>query len=140
MLGQIFGFVKDIINPVTKMVDELTTTDEEKLKLKNKLQQIENDLAVSVMKHEEEQIKAQRDIIVAEIQSGWLTRNWRPILMISITAIVVNNYILYPYLSMFTEKAIILELPDKLWNLMTIGVGGYIASRGGEKIIEKLKK
>ena len=140
MLGQIFGFVKEMIKPFTKMIDDITTTEEEKLQLKNKLQEIENSLAVSIMKHEEEQIKAQRDIIVAEIKSGWLTRNWRPILMISITAIVVNNYILYPYLSMFTEKAIILDLPDKLWNLMTIGVGGYIASRGGEKIIEKLKK
>ena len=59
--------------------------------------------------------------------------------MLSIVAIVVNNYILFPYLSMFTDKVVILELPNALFNLMTVGVGGYIVGRSGEKIIDKYK-
>ena len=60
--------------------------------------------------------------------------------MVSITAIVVNNYILVPYLQLFGLPAQILELPDKLWNLMTLGVTGYIAGRSGEKIVELWRK
>jgi hypothetical protein len=41
---------------------------------------------------------------------------------------------------MFTDKAIVLELPDKLWNLMLVGVGGYIAGRTGEKITDTIKR
>ena len=71
---------------------------------------------------------------------SWLQRNWRPILMLTIVAIVANNYLIYPYLSLFTEKAMVLELPERLWNLMTLGVGGYIAGRSAEKIIDRWKK
>lgn len=140
MINEIFGFVKNIISPVTEMIDDITTTDEEKLTLKNKLAEIENALAVKIMEHEEKTVSSQKEIIVAEIKSGWLSRSWRPILMLSITAIIVNNYILYPYLSLFGVPAVALELPEKLYNLMTIGVGGYVVGRSGEKIVEKLKK
>ena len=29
-------------------------------------------------------------------------------------------------------------VPDKLWNLIMIGIGGYITSRGAEKTIPKI--
>lgn len=38
--------------------------------------------------------------------------------MLVIITIVANNYILYPYLSIFTDKVRVLDLPDKLWTLM----------------------
>lgn len=79
-------------------------------------------------------VQAQAEILVAEIKgASALQRNWRPILMLTIVAIVANNYILYPYLSLFTSKAVVLDLPDKLYNLMSIGVGGYIVGRSAEK-------
>ena len=53
--------------------------------------------------------------------------------------IVANNYLIYPYLALLGIQATPLELPDKLWNLMTLGVGGYVAGRTGEKIIETWK-
>lgn len=64
---------------------------------------------------------------------SWLQRNWRPLLMLVFVAIVANNYIIFPYLSLFTEKTVMLELPDKMWTLMVIGVGGYIGGRTVEK-------
>jgi hypothetical protein len=82
-------------------------------------------------------VQAQTAVLVAEVQGqSWLQRNWRPILMLVIVAIVGNNYILYPYLSMFTSKAVVLDLPEKLYNLMTVGVGGYIVGRSTEKSLE----
>jgi len=51
-----------------------------------------------------------------------------------IITIVANNYILYPYLSIFTDKVRVLDLPDRLWQLMEIGVGVYILGRTAEKV------
>lgn len=79
--------------------------------------------------------QAQGQIVIAEAQGqSWLQRNWRPLLMLTIIIIVANNYILYPYLSMFTDKAQVLNLPSELWSLMQIGIGGYIVGRTVEKI------
>ena len=84
----------------------------------------------------ENQIK----VLLAEMGGNWLQKSWRPILMLCIVAIVANNYILFPYMSLFTAKAVVLELPDKLWNLLQIGVGGYIVGRSAEKIAGTLKQ
>lgn len=76
-------------------------------------------------------------IIVAEIQGeSWLQRNWRPLLMLTCIAIIANNYVLYPYLKLFFAAAPLLELPDALWELLKIGVGGYIVGRSVEKGID----
>ncbi len=79
--------------------------------------------------------EARSNVIMAEAQGqSWLQRNWRPLLMLVIIVIVANNYILYPYLSIFTDKVRVLDLPDRLWQLMEIGVGGYILGRTVEKV------
>lgn len=79
--------------------------------------------------------EARSNVIMAEAQGeSWLQRNWRPLLMLVIIVIVANNYILYPYLSIFTNKIKVLDLPDRLWQLMEIGVGGYILGRTFEKV------
>ncbi|MBI9081933.1 MAG: hypothetical protein JEY79_19605, partial [Pseudodesulfovibrio sp.] len=61
-------------------------------------------------------VEAQASIIVAEAQGeSWLQRNWRPVLMMSIVAIVVNNYLLVPYGELFFPGSVkVLELPEAL--------------------------
>ena len=50
-------------------------------------------------------LASQRDIILAEATSdSWLTKNWRPLLMLLITFIIFNNYVIYPYLSLFAAS------------------------------------
>jgi hypothetical protein len=86
---------------------------------------------------------ARAEIIKTEAASGnWLTSAWRPILMLIITAIVAMNYLIFPVLALFmdTGKVFALDLPKELWNLLTIGVGGYIVGRSGEKMVDKWKK
>lgn len=79
--------------------------------------------------------EAQAKVIIAEAQGeSWLQRNWRPILMLTIVFIVMNNYVIAPYISLFGYKSLALELPETMWNLMNIGVGGYVVGRSGEKI------
>jgi len=70
---------------------------------------------------------------------SWLQRNWRPILMLTIVSIIFNNYVLAPYLSLFTDKVAILDLPGGVWALLNVGGGGYVAGRSGEKIAKIVK-
>ncbi|MDO9535086.1 MAG: 3TM-type holin [Bacillota bacterium] len=86
-----------------------------------------------------EEIRASAEIIKTEATGSWLQKNWRPMLMLTIIAIIFNNYVLFPYLSMFTSKAVILELPGGLWALLNVGVGGYVAGRSAEKIFSLRK-
>jgi len=131
----------DIFDPVAKIVDETVTSKEEKQTLFNELEKIKNQASENILKYQTELLKAQAKIVEAEAGGeSFLQRNWRPILMLVVVAIVANNYLLFPYLSMFTEKAVMLDLPDGLYNLMTIGVGGYVVGRSAEKTVKNLKK
>jgi hypothetical protein len=56
--------------------------------------------------------------------------------MLTIVAIVANNYMTSPYIRLFFDESVILEFPDKLWNLLQIGVGGYVITRSADKIAE----
>lgn len=79
-------------------------------------------------------------IIRAEANSqSWLTRNWRPITMMVFVVIIANNYILYPYLSLFFREAPMLEIPPDMWDLLKLGIGGYIAGRSIEGAVGKWK-
>jgi hypothetical protein len=60
--------------------------------------------------------------------------------MLTFVAIVANNYILAPYLDLFFEAGLVLEMPDQLWSLIQIGLGGYVVGRSGEKLMETWKR
>lgn len=85
-------------------------------------------------------LDAAMNIIVAEATSKHrLTAMWRPITMLTFVAIIANNYLLYPYLTLFWNSAPLLELPPDLWGLLKIGLGGYVVGRSVEKSIEKYR-
>lgn len=83
------------------------------------------------------QLTAQSDVIKAEAgSSSWITASWRPILMLVFTAIVANNYILAPYLQAMFHVGLSLALPPEMWDLLKIGVGGYVVGRSVEKAVD----
>lgn len=133
--------ITDFSKPLFNFIDELHTSDEEKLKLKNELTTIQNGLNEKMIELESQVIKAKQEIIKSESQGqSWLQRNWRPLLMLIVIIIIANNYIIFPYLSFLNLKIKMLELPTELFTLLTIGVGGYVIGRSGEKISKNLKK
>ena len=144
----ILTFISEIFRPATKLIDELHTSDEERLALKKQLDEISAGVQIKmielehkVLEYETKVLEAQQAVTLAEAQGkSWLQRNWRPTLMMVIIAIIANNYLLFPYLSLFTNKVKMLELPNELFTLLSIGVGGYIVGRSGEKIAQSLKQ
>jgi hypothetical protein len=86
------------------------------------------------------ELETAMSIITAEAKSDhWIVAAWRPITMLTFVAIVANNYIVYPYLSLFWHEAPVLQLPPDLWDLLKIGLGGYVVGRSVEKTAKHLK-
>jgi len=75
--------------------------------------------------------KMQTEIIVAEAKGNWLQRSWRPILMLAFGFIVIYVKFVAP---LFDLK--IPELENEFWNLLQIGIGGYVIGRTGEKMMK----
>lgn len=87
-----------------------------------------------------EELTAASAIITAEARGSTLQRNWRPLLMLTVVAIIANNYLLLPYARAFGLPIPLLTLLDGLWSLLTLGVGGYVIGRSGEKSTANLRK
>lgn len=105
--------IGNIFDKAVNVIDKFVPDKDLAAKLRQELE-----LTFTQINHTEfiESLKAQSQLVLGEIQGkSWLQRNWRPILMLATVAIVVNNYIIYPYLSLFGAPSVILELPDELW-------------------------
>lgn len=80
-------------------------------------------------------------IIIAEAQgASWLQRNWRPGIMALFGVIIFNNYILNPWISAMFDVEVVMEIPEQMWGLLKLGIGGYIVGRSVEQGITKWKK
>ena len=134
------SLITDGIKAIGSIFDNVSTTDEERLEIKNKLQVIQNDMTSKMLTYEAEITKYQSEVIIAEAKGeGWLQKNWRPSLMAIFGIIVANNYILAPYLDAMFDWTVVLEIPEQLWGLLKLGVGGYIGGRSIEKGIKLWK-
>ena len=121
------SLIGNVANKAVGVVDQFVTDKDQANKLKSALVQRFTDSA-------DKELKAKASIIKAEATGeSWLQRNWRPLLMIVIVAVIANNYLLAPYLGAIFGVGLQLDLPERLWDLMTIGVGGYVTGRTVEK-------
>ena len=129
-LPVIGNILKDIFGLIDQKIEDKDKANELKAGIQMKLLENEHDEIQTL-------VQAQAEIVKAEAQgTSWIQRSWRPLLMMMIIFIIFNNYILFPYAHLFTDKAIMLQLPDWMPELMKIGVGGYIVGRSGEKIVK----
>lgn len=104
----------------------------------DKRDEIERETKLALLEHTDSLEKIRGEIILAEAKSaGWLTSSWRPLLMMVVIAIIAVNYLIFPLVAIWYPQimANLLALPEQLWNLLTLGVGGYVVGRSGEKMI-----
>jgi hypothetical protein len=126
----ILSFIGGIFKPATDLINNMHTSTEEKLTLKNKLTVIENTMTAKVIDYETKLLAAKTSIITAEATGeSWMQRNWRPITMLTFLGLVVCDS--FGWLAN--------PLAGEAWTLLQIGLGGYVTSRGVEKVVSKLK-
>lgn len=130
----IFSFIGSIFKPAADLVDNLHTSEEEKLIIRNELAKMQFEMQSKVLEYETKLMESKASIISAEAKSGhFITSAWRPITMLCFTAIVVARWF-----GLTTE--ISPELESELFSIIKIGLGGYIVGRSGEKIAKAVKE
>lgn len=142
MLGEIFGFVKNIISPATDLIDNLHTSKEEKMTLKAKIMEIQNELTSKYIELEGKTVDAKRDIMVEELkQDDNYTKRARPTVVYAGLLILFINHVLLPWVSwaFITFKSMeisipIINLPDAFWIAWGGVCGIYAFGRSKEKI------
>lgn len=125
----IWGFASKLIKPVADTIDNLHTSEEERLQVKNSLFQAQTAFAAKAMEYESELLQAKTKVITAEAQGqSWIQRSWRPITMLTFLALVVCD----------SFGLLAFRLADEAWTLLQIGLGGYVVGRSAEKIAPKV--
>lgn len=102
---------------------------------------IKQDIDKQILECDISALQEQASVIKTEAGGeSFLQRNWRPIVMLMFAYIVFNNFILAPYIKCFYNAFPILPVPDNLWDLLKLGIGGYVVGRSAEKITRELVK
>jgi len=108
---------------------------------KDKAAEAAHELRLSMLDHEQTAQRVARDVVVAEAKSEhWITSAWRPIVMLMFAVMIGNNYIIAPYLDAILGTSVMFEMPEQAWSLLSIGLGGYVLGRSGEKIAKEIRK
>ena len=114
----LFDFIGDIFKPATKLIDDLHTSDEEKLKLRNELGKIKAQM------HEKSV-----ELMTAEVNSDHLiTAIWRPLCAMSLFVLIL------------LDGFKIVDAPTQVYNLAEVFLGVYSGARSLEKITKVIKK
>lgn len=121
------GKIGDMLGRAVGLVDDLHTSDEERLVLKERLLAIQAGVLTEVMKAETATIEAQARVVEAEAKSEHgLTAMWRPITMLTFLALIVWGQFGGP------------PVPDPMWPLLNLGLGGYVVGRSLEKTLPSI--
>lgn len=125
----VWNLLAGAIAPITQLIDDLHTSEEERLTVKTKLFEMQTVMAAKLMDYEKSLIDAKARIITAEATGqSWLQRSWRPITMITFLVLVVADSF-----GWLTNR-----LAPEAWTLLQIGLGGYVVGRSVEKIAPKV--
>jgi len=116
------AIVGPLVGGLFSVIDKAVSDKDEAARIKARLQEM-------VLTGQMKEIEAAAAVIVAEARSeSWIARSWRPLLMLLFGVIIANNYLVVP---LFGTPAA--DIPPDMWDLLKLGVGGYVLGRSVEK-------
>ena len=128
-----FGLVdliKGVFEPTMKMIDEVHTSEEERINAKANLLKVQASAMEMAFNYEREGLLARASIVEAEAKSEHvITATWRPIVMLTFCALAVGDA-----LAILPNP-----LAPEAWTLLQLGLGGYVVGRSAEKVVKSIK-
>ncbi len=123
MVGEILGILGKVAGSVA---DRIFPDPEHELK-RIELQQA---LQAAVLERTSEIERAAAEVVKAEAQGqSWLQRTWRPITMLTFVALIVSRWLGWSAPNLGEAEVL------KLWDIVEIGLGGYVIGRSAEKVL-----
>lgn len=81
------------------------------------------------------EVESAAKIVIAEAQGdSWLQRSWRPILMLVFAGLIVAKWL------GLTAPGISEAVELKLFQILQVGIGGYVIGRSAEKTVKAWKQ
>lgn len=125
--------VHGIFKPAAELIDELHTSEEERLAQKAKLLEAQAVILDKAFEYENERTKTQAEIVKAEATSdSKLAKNWRPMTMMTFTGLVVSYWFGY------APEGLSQDTIDRLFSIVQWGITGYVGGRSAEKIAKTI--
>ncbi len=110
------GMIKNLVGEIGGIIGSLSISSREK-------KELETEVLQTVYRYAGELASGQAGIVKSETQGNWLQRSWRPLVMLSFAFIVLLGTVIdIPFLSD----------DSRFWNLIEIGLGGYVIGRSLE--------
>ena len=133
----ITDLVARIFKPAAELIDAMHTSKEEKLDAKARLLEAEAAAVTVALDYERGVLEAQAKIVQTEAASEhWITATWRPITMLALVGMVGAYWFGWITPNERLDERTI----EQMFLLVQIGLGGYVASRGVEKVMREVKK
>lgn len=130
-----WGWIKELVGPAMELADDMHTSKEEKLTLKATLNSIQNAFSAKLLDYEAKLAELKTSIITTEANSqSWITRNWRPLTMLTFVALLVLRWL------GLTDATVPEAVEVELMQLIKIGLGGYVVGRSAEKVVPAVVK
>jgi hypothetical protein len=96
-------------------------------------QKAQAELSMALLTNAGEIEKAAAVIIANEAKSEhFLASSWRPIVMLTFTALIVARWLGYSAPGISEAEVL------KLWDIVQLGLGGYVIGRSAEKIVPQI--
>lgn len=134
MLDAIKSAAGAILQPVVGLVDNLHTSDEEKLTLRAQIEQIKADLVGKLIETEARLLESQHKLQTAELQQDDLvTKRWRPFVGYGLGAAVIFNLIAPQIAAMVKPGLVIPPADPSLIAIAASLLGVGTVSRSMEK-------
>ena len=105
--------LSNLVSEIGDVIDSLTLSSKEKMQLRANLTEV-------LSRFEADLQREQSSVIRSESQGNWLQRSWRPVIMLAFAVVILAG--------MFTDLPL-LEDTSRFWDLLEIGLGGYIVGR-----------
>lgn len=127
-IGSLIGVGKELISRVwpdpQDQAEELRKLEE--LRQKGELAELQAYIQV---------MQARLSVIQAEATSEhFLTANWRPIVMLVFTGLIVARWFGLSAEGISEREYI------EIWEILKLGIGGYVVGRSAEKVMKEYKK
>lgn len=124
-------FIGPAINAVSKILDKIVPDagkrDELKAELAKQVEQGNLDVELA-------SINAVNQTMQAEAKSEhWAQWAWRPTIGFTFAAVILNNFVLLPYLQ---PHVVAIAIPAEVWTAMLVVLGASAATRGWEKAVK----
>lgn len=115
-----------------KLIDRLWPDPAQRDQAKLKLMELQQSGALAQLAAETELSKGAADIVKTEAAGGFLASSWRPITMLVFVGLIVARWFGLAAPNLAEAEYL------KLWDIVQLGLGGYVIGRSVEKIMPQI--